>query len=135
MDALAHSANRIQPSISNYAEDVISLETRIDSPTSPPFWKHLEPRIEIRLPGAIGAFRAEFGFVKTATAFDLLVSRRRTNKVGKNTVVFGIYKTRTRVEKAVDNLISAGFPSGGLSWRTARKCASSPARVITCIGS
>jgi len=35
--------------------------------------------------------------------------------VGKNTAVFGIYKTRTSAEKAVDNLISAGFPSGDVS--------------------
>jgi hypothetical protein len=53
--------------------------------------------------------------VKTATALDLLVSQRRTNKVGKNTAVFGIYKTRTSAEKAVDNLISAGFPSSDVS--------------------
>src|ERR1700693_2926932 len=30
---------------------------------------------------------------------------------GKNTAVFGIYKTRTIAETAVDELISAGFPS------------------------
>jgi hypothetical protein len=35
--------------------------------------------------------------------------------VGKNTAVFGIYKTRASAEKAVDNLISAGFPSGDVS--------------------
>src|SRR5437016_11604293 len=40
---------------------------------------------------------------------------RRTNIVGKNTAVFGIYKTRASAEKAVDNLISAGSPSGDVS--------------------
>lgn len=34
---------------------------------------------------------------------------------GKNTAVFGIYKTRTSAEKAVDDLISAGFPSADVS--------------------
>src|SRR6202140_561547 len=40
---------------------------------------------------------------------------RRIDIVGKNTAVFGIYKTRASAEKAVDNLISAGFPSGDVS--------------------
>jgi len=35
--------------------------------------------------------------------------------VGKNTAVFGIYITRASAEKAVDNLISAGSPSGDVS--------------------
>src|SRR6202162_5893165 len=34
---------------------------------------------------------------------------------GKNTAVFGIYKTRTIAETAVDELISAGFPSADVS--------------------
>ncbi len=34
---------------------------------------------------------------------------------GKNTAVFGIYKTRASAEKAVDDLISAGFPSADVS--------------------
>jgi len=34
---------------------------------------------------------------------------------GKNTAVFGIYKTRTSAEAAVDELISAGFPSADVS--------------------
>ena len=34
---------------------------------------------------------------------------------GKNTAVFGIYKTRTAAEAAVDELISAGFPSADVS--------------------
>jgi heat induced stress protein YflT len=34
---------------------------------------------------------------------------------GKNTAVFGIYKTRTTAEAAVDELISAGFPSADVS--------------------
>jgi hypothetical protein len=34
---------------------------------------------------------------------------------GKNTAVFGIYKTRTTAETAVDELISAGFPSADVS--------------------
>jgi hypothetical protein len=34
---------------------------------------------------------------------------------GRNTAVFGIYKTRTGAEKAVDELISAGFPSADVS--------------------
>jgi len=34
---------------------------------------------------------------------------------GKNTAVFGIYKTRTGAEKAVDDLIAAGFPSADVS--------------------
>jgi hypothetical protein len=34
---------------------------------------------------------------------------------GKNTAVFGIYKTRTSAENAVDELIAAGFPNGAVS--------------------
>jgi len=34
---------------------------------------------------------------------------------GRNTAVFGIYKTRTSAEAAVDELISAGFPSADVS--------------------
>src|SRR5438270_9535535 len=34
---------------------------------------------------------------------------------GKNTAVFGIYTTRTAAEAAVDELISAGFPSADVS--------------------
>src|SRR5258708_39668018 len=34
---------------------------------------------------------------------------------GKNPAVFGIYKTRTSAEKAVDDLISAGLPSADVS--------------------
>jgi hypothetical protein len=60
-------------------------------------------------------FQAQFGFAKTATALHLPVRKRRINIVGKNTAVFGIYKTRAGAEKAVDNLISAGFPSGDVS--------------------
>src|SRR2546421_545896 len=33
----------------------------------------------------------------------------------KNTAVFGIYKTRSEAEKAVDDLIAAGFPSADVS--------------------
>ena len=35
--------------------------------------------------------------------------------MGKNTAVFGIYKTRVSAEKAVDNLMAAGFPSCDVS--------------------
>jgi hypothetical protein len=48
-------------------------------------------------------------------ALHLAAGKRRTNAVGKNTAVFGIYKTRISAEKAVDNLLSAGFPSGDVS--------------------
>src|ERR1700694_648672 len=34
---------------------------------------------------------------------------------GKNTAVFGLYRTRTTAETAVDELISAGFPSADVS--------------------
>jgi hypothetical protein len=34
---------------------------------------------------------------------------------GKNTAVFGIYKTRTNAERAIDALIAAGFPSADVS--------------------
>jgi hypothetical protein len=34
---------------------------------------------------------------------------------GRNTAVFGIYKTRTSAEAAVDELMSAGFPSADVS--------------------
>src|ERR1700716_2220994 len=34
---------------------------------------------------------------------------------GKNTAVFGIYRSRTSAETAVDELISAGFPSADVS--------------------
>src|SRR6202790_2944120 len=34
---------------------------------------------------------------------------------GKNTAVFGIYRSRTTAETAVDELISAGFPSADVS--------------------
>ena len=34
---------------------------------------------------------------------------------GKNTAVFGIYKTRTSAERAVDDLIAAGFASADVS--------------------
>lgn len=33
----------------------------------------------------------------------------------KNTAVFGLYKTRASAESAVDDLITAGFPSGDIS--------------------
>jgi hypothetical protein len=42
-------------------------------------------------------------------------TKRITNMAGKNTAVFGIYKTRASAEKAVDDLISAGFPSADVS--------------------
>jgi hypothetical protein len=67
-----------------------------------------------RLQSPSSTFRAEFGFAQTATALYLLNGKRRTINVGKNTAVFGIYKSRTSAEKA-DNLISAGFPSGDVS--------------------
>jgi hypothetical protein len=60
-------------------------------------------------------FRAEFGLAKITTALDLLFGKRRINIVSKNTAVFGIYETDVSAEKAVDNLISAGFPSGDVS--------------------
>jgi hypothetical protein len=34
---------------------------------------------------------------------------------GKNTAVFGIYKSADQAERAVDSLISAGFPSANIS--------------------
>src|ERR1700730_258814 len=66
-----------------------------------------------------GLNRARFGpnwvSTKTATAPHLHTRRWRINIVSKNTAVFGIYKNRNSAEKAVDNLISAGFPSGDVS--------------------
>jgi hypothetical protein len=40
---------------------------------------------------------------------------RRTEMAGKNTAAFGIYKSRSQAERAVDTLIQAGFRSDDVS--------------------